>query len=83
MGMQKLENVDLDQVSGGVIFNAAGISGSDPNRPWEVLDNNNGNVIDRYANREDAARRAREFGNNPMNDLEVNWSQVQQLRGRR
>ena len=35
----------LEEVTGGVIFNASGIIGSDSNNPWEVLDNRNGNVL--------------------------------------
>ena len=43
---KKLGDDQLEEVTGGVIFNASGIIGSDPNMPWEVLDNRNGNVND-------------------------------------
>lgn len=75
-----INDADLGNVSGGLIFNATNISGSDPSRPWEVIDNKNGNVIDRFARREDAVARAQQFGGNPYNAMEVDWNQVVSLR---
>ena len=38
---KKLGDEQLEEVTGGVIFNSSGIIGADPNNPWEVLDNRN------------------------------------------
>lgn len=81
--MQKINETELENVSGGVIFNASQIMGSTPGKPWEVLDNNDGHVIDRYATRQEAEKRAKEFGNCPANAIEYNWDQVRQLRGQK
>ena len=72
---------ELDQVAGGVIFDASNIYGADPARPWEVLDNQNGNVLARFTNRKDAEDCAKQWGSNPLNTLEVDWAQVCYLRG--
>lgn len=79
--VQKLDDDALENVSGGYLFYAGQISGADPNKPWEVIDNHNGSVIDRFSNRSDAERRARDFGSEPANTMEINWTQLQQLRG--
>ncbi len=76
----KLDEAMLDGVSGGVIFNASGIIGADSNNPWEVLDDTNGNTLGRFPNRDDAVAAAGKLGKNHM---EVNWDQVQQLRGQK
>ena len=75
-----LTDDELNNVAGGVIFNASGISGADHNNPWEVLDDKTGDVRGRFANRDDAVAYAGRMGQNHM---EVNWDQVQQLRGQR
>ena len=81
--MGRLSDDDLEGVSGGVLFNASKISGSDPGKPWEVLDNNNGNVLNRFTNRADAEKWTRDtYGNAGGNTMEVNWDQVQAMRRR-
>lgn len=77
---ERIDDSNLENVSGGVIFNSSGIIGADKNNPWEVLDDRNGNVIGRYATRDDAIANA---GKSGQNHMEVNWDQVQQLRGQR
>ena len=72
----KLNDEELEQVSGGAIFNASGISGSDPGNPWEVLDGN-GNVKGRYPTREMAIYNA---GKMNVDFFEVSWDQVQAMR---
>ena len=81
--MSRLSDNDLEGVSGGVLFNASKISGSDPGKPWEVLDNNNGNVLNRFTNRAEAEKWTRDtYGNAGGNTMEVNWDQVQAMRRR-
>ncbi|MBR1524746.1 MAG: hypothetical protein IJ641_09885 [Lachnospiraceae bacterium] len=76
----KLDEDDLENVSGGVIFNATGIIGADSNNPWELLDDTNGSTLGRFPTRDDAIAAAGAKGKNHM---EINWDQVQQLRGQR
>ena len=42
-----ISEAELDGVSGGLIFNARNIIGSDPNNPFEVLDDRTGDVLAR------------------------------------
>ena len=74
----KLSDNDLENVSGGVIFNAWDIEGADPDNPWEVLDDHTGKVLARTNNRDDAIALA---SRNGQNHVELNWDQVQELRG--
>lgn len=75
--MKKLNDDLLEGVSGGYIFNAGDISGSVNGYPWELLDDRNGQVIDRFSNREDAIAAA---GRRNMNYSEIGWDEVQRLR---
>ena len=74
-------NDELDEISGGMIFNASNIEGSDPNYPWEVLDNNDCRVLGRFPNRDLAVQYANSFGDGSSYDAqEVDWNTVQRLR---
>ena len=75
-----INDADLGNVSGGLIFNASNISGSDPTHPWEVIDNKNGNVLARCATRDQAVAAAQQYGGNPYNAMEVDWNAVVSLR---
>ncbi|MCR5774610.1 MAG: hypothetical protein K6G42_05950 [Lachnospiraceae bacterium] len=84
----KINEDRLDEVSGGIIFDASGIDGADKNNPWEVLDDTTGERVAGYPS-ESAARQAAMDGI-PMADgskrrynlLKVNWDQVLSLRNR-
>lgn len=84
--IRKLNDDNMDQVSGGYIFNSSGLYTDDHENtktPWEVLDNN-GNVMVvngrelRFTNQQDAAQAARE---NNVSDAEVDWDWVKGRRG--
>ncbi len=78
---KKIHDAELDNVSGGLLFNASNIIGSDPSRPWEVLDNKNGNVIQRFSNENDARNWViNTYGSNALNTANVDWDYVQALR---
>ncbi len=77
---KNLNEKELENVSGGFIFNASNISGSDPNKPWEVIDNKNGNVLDRFATKDEAIAKAQSYGSNPYNGMETDWNSVVTLR---
>lgn len=72
----KISDNELDNVTGGAIFNSSGIMGADPNRPWEVLDDR-GNVRERFNNRQDAERYARD---KDLGTWEANWDMVMRMR---
>ena len=79
--MNKINDSNLENVSGGLIFNASNISGSDPANPWEVIDNKNGNVLARF-NNEQAAKDyvTRTYGSYAYNTMEINWNDLVALR---
>lgn len=68
----------LEEISGGVIFDATDIIGSDENNPWEVLDDKDGHVVARFPDRYQAYMAV---GGLNENHVEVTWDQVLQLRG--
>ncbi|MBQ4483221.1 MAG: hypothetical protein II966_08325 [Lachnospiraceae bacterium] len=72
----RIDDNELDQVTGGAIFNSSGIIGADPNRNWEVLDDR-GNVMERFNNRNDAEKFARDRG---VGTWEANWDMVTKMR---
>ncbi|MBO4904736.1 MAG: hypothetical protein J5367_05900 [Lachnospiraceae bacterium] len=80
MDDKKLNDSELENVSGGFIFNATNISGSDPMRPWEVIDNKNGNVLNRFGTKAEAEACARSYGSLTYNAMEINWNDVCSLR---
>ena len=69
----------LEGVSGGLIFNASNIAGSDPNNPFEVLDDRNGQVLAR-ANSYDQARQYAEHLGQSI-EYTDDWDRIQRLRG--
>ncbi len=80
--MKKMNDIKLENIIGGLIFNASNIIGADPANPWEVLDNKNGNVLMRFSNPTDAVNWVRNtYGDNALNTAQVDWSYVQALRG--
>ncbi len=78
--LKKIDENELGKVSGGLIFNASNISGSDPANPWEVIDNKTGNVIARYPTRDQAVSKAQSYGGNPYNAMEIDWNSLVSLR---
>lgn len=74
----RINDNTLDKISGGVIFDATDIIGSDPYNPWEVLDDKDGHVVARFPNKWAAQM---SVGALNENHVEVTWEQVLQLRG--
>ena len=73
----RINDEELNNVSGGCIFYAKDISNNDPERLWEVL-NEKGEVLDRADTREKAIWLAGKHG---VNFDEVNWNDVIKMRG--
>ncbi len=75
--IEKISESSMEEIGGGVIFNAINISGADRNNPWEVIDDTTGNTLGRFPSREDAINAASANGKNWS---EVDWNEVQKLR---
>ncbi len=86
---KKINDSELDKVSGGAVFDAAGIPGSDPDMRYEVINETDniilnkykkGDVIGKYNNSGDAAKAARNLG---LSDDFIGLDEVNRLRGNR
>ena len=77
--IKKLSEDDLENVSGGIVFDAHDIVGGDEDfdHVWQVLDDKTGRVLQRCSTRDDARQWARD---NNQNRMEITWDQVCQLR---
>ena len=69
---------ELNEVSGGLIFNASRISGSDPNNPFEVLDDRTGDVLARASTYDLAFQYACNMGKSV--EYTEDWNRIQYLR---
>ncbi len=77
----KIKDEELEQVNGGMIFNATGLPEADPFNPWEVLDNDNCAILARFPTRDAACEYAkRVYGSYSYNTQEVDLATVQRLR---
>ena len=54
---QEIDASELENVSGGYIYNTQGKSGL-PDKPWEVLDDGDGTVVGRYKTKDEAIESA-------------------------
>ena len=77
--IQELNDQNVEEVSGGMIFNATGYEG-DRSLPWEVLDNDDCSVLGAFSTREEAVEFAKSLGKNSYNAQEVDWATVMRLR---
>lgn len=75
---RELSEEELNEVSGGLIFNASRISGSDPNNPFEVLDDRTGDVLARAATYDQAFQYAYNMGKSV--EYTEDWNRVLFLR---
>lgn len=76
----KINEDSLDEVSGGMIFNATGYEGN-PNLPWEVVANNDCRVLGAFSTQAEACEYAKKFGkHDSYNTQIVDWATVQRLR---
>ena len=81
MDQKQISDRDLENVSGGLIFDAGTISGSDPSRPGEVLDNKSAEVMMRFVTEEEAIRWVTgAYGNNYENTRRVDYDEVLEIR---
>ena len=76
----KINDEKVSEVSGGMIFYSEGSPDYDPYRPWEVINNNNGQVLDKFPTRDAAVEYAKRFGPDSYNTMDVGWGTVDRLR---
>lgn len=72
----KLNEEQLENISGGYIFCSQGISGADPDYSWEVLDEH-GNVKGKFESYKKAQEQAGLMG---YSDTVIDWNYVCDLR---
>ncbi len=78
---KKIPDQELEKVNGGMIFDATGRPEADPFNPWEVLNNDNCEILARFPTRDAACEYAkRVYGSYSYNYQEVDWATVQRLR---
>ena len=87
LNISELDEDQLDSVSGGALFDAANVSGSDPQNRFEVINDTDrivlgqykkGDVVGRYNNPTEAAQTARDLG---LSDTFIGWNELNNLRG--
>ena len=76
----RIDDKELENVSGGFIFNSTGIAGADPWNNWEVIDNKTGDVISRFHTKEEALACAGSFHGSAYDTMEIKWDDLCNLR---
>ena len=69
--MEKIEEMDLDTVAGGMVYNATGTPEADPARPWEVIHNNTGQILGRYSSQAEACEAAKQYKSGSKYDTQL------------
>ena len=78
---KKVSDNELENVAGGMVFNATGTSEADPSRPWEVIHNNTGEILGRYSTQDEACQAAKRYKSGSRYDtMLVTREQVEYLR---
>lgn len=77
----KIDDEELDQVTGGMILNATGLPECEIGRPWEVIHNNTGEVLSRWSTQDEACYAAKQYNSGSTYDTQiVSIEQVKYLR---
>ena len=78
---KKLTDSELDAVAGGMVMNATGMNECNPTKPWEVIHNNTGEILGRYATQDEACYAAGQYKSGSKYDkMLVSQEQVEYLR---
>lgn len=80
--VSELNDSELEEVNGGMILDSTGWAGEcDPSRPWEVIHNNTGEVLSRWATRDEACYAAKQYNSGSSYDTMIcTRDQVEYLR---
>lgn len=73
---EKVKNSELEKISGGHVFNAGGCSRT-PSFPYEVINDNTGDVEGRYKTYDQAVEGAKRKG---LSEDSITWKEVSELR---
>ncbi len=78
---KKINDDALEKVAGGMIYHNEDITDPkrDPYRTWEVINNNNGQVMARYSTQGEACEFAKKYGKDPYNDMVISKEIKDQL----
>ncbi len=76
----KISDEVLNDVAGGMILNSLDTPDYDPAFPWEVIDNNNGQILGKFATEGQAIEYAKRFGPDSYNTQKTDWGTVERLR---
>lgn len=76
----KINELDLENVDGGMIVYAQGLPEFDPTCPWEVVENNNCRLLGKFQQKDEAIRYAKSFGPESYNAQETDVDTVLRLR---
>lgn len=66
-----LDDKDLEQVAGGLVFDATGLPECEIGRPWEVLHNNTGEVLSRWSTQWEACEAAKKYNSGSVYDTQL------------
>ncbi|MCR4922665.1 MAG: hypothetical protein K5931_01510 [Lachnospiraceae bacterium] len=77
--IKKIDDDMLKTASGGDVFFAGNISGSDPTRPYEVTNDVTGDVVARFASLKEAEDSARSYG---LSTSMIDWNTLQAKRNK-
>ena len=82
MKNNKLTEDELENVAGGLIFNAANVPGYDQYNNWQVIDNNTGAIIKCFHTKGEAVdwTLAQYGGSNPNDIREISLQDISNLR---
>ena len=77
---ERINDNELDNISGGMVVYAQGLPEFDPACPWEVVENNTGRVLGKFPVQEYACQYGKSFGPESYNAQLVDTDTVLRLR---
>ncbi len=77
---KKLDEYDLNSISGGMVVFAQGLPEFDPNCPWEVVQNDNCRCLGKFPTQDLACQYAKSFGPASYNAQLTDIPTVERLR---
>ena len=79
--IRAMSDEELENIQGGMILNATGLPECDPFRPWEIIHNNTGEVLGRFATQAEACEAVKAYHSGSSYDgMLVSYETVDYLR---